>query len=516
MLHKSVQRRCFSWVGFFTSPRGLATGFVLALLTLAAYLHSLHDFLLGHPAPRIAVAPCPAALNCTPTLPVELDNIGGQNFGPAQLPGSVDVVYTWVNGSDPRLIQELALWKGGNPNSAVPGKNKTKPSASLGDAEHESGSDRFRDNDELRYSLRSIEKFAPWVRHIILVTNGQIPSWLNISHPRIRIVTHAQIFLNASHLPTFSSPAIESHLHRIPGLSDRFIYFNDDVMFGRPVFFDVFWTPSAGQKVFLSWPVPNKWQAGNAFQTPSPGWTAPQPPVMCSDGCNANWVGDRFCDKKCNVSTCGWDGGDCGNQMLLREPERVLSVPWRSTSGHDQLCLPAGAPAAYLNLSELYAHGQITDAFLDKDPKIIAAVIARGFLTLVMKPWQPSNTSSTIKAVLTLKPTERLHQNQTASNQTTNLTAPAKIRTLPPLLLNLTLAFPPYSPPTPAPSSSSTSPPTLAEHRGGTSESSIFTAPPRQATTPTPVEFPLALQAGPNPANTSTTPASISGSSLTY
>jgi UDP-N-acetylglucosamine-lysosomal-enzyme len=56
------------------------------------------------------------------------------------------------------------------------------------------------------------------VRHIYIVTNGQIPAWLNLDHPRLSVVTHADIFVNKSHLPTFSSPAIESHIHRIPGV----------------------------------------------------------------------------------------------------------------------------------------------------------------------------------------------------------------------------------------------------------------------------------------------------------
>ena len=51
-------------------------------------------------------------------------------------------------------------------------------------------SSRFEDNEELRYSLRSIERFAPWVRHVYIVTNGQIPHWLNLEYPRVSIVTH--------------------------------------------------------------------------------------------------------------------------------------------------------------------------------------------------------------------------------------------------------------------------------------------------------------------------------------
>ncbi|KAG7246090.1 hypothetical protein CRUP_030852, partial [Coryphaenoides rupestris] len=133
---------------------------------------------------------------------------------------------------------------------------------------------RFEDNEELRYSLRSVERHAPWVRHIFVVTNGQIPSWLNLDNSRITVVAHQEIFQNLSHLPTFSSPAIETHIHRIPGLSQKFIYLNDDVMFGKDV--------------YLTWPVPN-----------------------CAEGCPGSWIKDGYCDKACNNSACDWDGGDC-------------------------------------------------------------------------------------------------------------------------------------------------------------------------------------------------------------
>ena len=82
---------------------------------------------------------------------------------------------------------------------------------------------RFTDNEELRYSLRSLEKYAPWVRHVYLVTNGQIPYWLNIGSDKLTVVTHQEIFQNTSVLPTFSSPAIESNLHRIPGEWSTFV-----------------------------------------------------------------------------------------------------------------------------------------------------------------------------------------------------------------------------------------------------------------------------------------------------
>ena len=63
------------------------------------------------------------------------------------------------------------------------------------------GKGRYRDNEELRYSLRSVWQFAPWVRNIYIVTNGQVPKWLNLDNDKIWIVTHEDIFKNKSHLP---------------------------------------------------------------------------------------------------------------------------------------------------------------------------------------------------------------------------------------------------------------------------------------------------------------------------
>ena len=83
-------------------------------------------------------------------------------------------------------------------------------------------SNRYADNDQLRYSIRSLEKFAPWVRQIFIVTNGQIPHWLDLDSKAI-VVEHKDIFDNHDDLPTFSSPAIEANIHKIEGLSDKFL-----------------------------------------------------------------------------------------------------------------------------------------------------------------------------------------------------------------------------------------------------------------------------------------------------
>lgn len=145
-----------------------------------------------------------------------------------QLTEPVDAVYTWVDGED----QDWQERK----HAALNGADTTDlHKSAIADA-------RFLPLDELRYSLRSIEMFASWVRHIFIVTDRQTPAWLNTSHPKISIVDHREIFRDPSALPVFNSHAIGSQLHHIPGLADRYIYLNDDVFLGRQVapelFFD--------------------------------------------------------------------------------------------------------------------------------------------------------------------------------------------------------------------------------------------------------------------------------------
>ncbi|MEV6107469.1 stealth conserved region 3 domain-containing protein [Streptomyces sp. NPDC051940] len=138
----------------------------------------------------------------------------------------VDAVYTWVDDSDPawraRLDArraELGLEPAG-----------VTASGTAGDAPV-----RFRNRDELRYSLRSLAMHAPWIRRIFLVTDDQTPAWLAAEHPGLTVVPHRAIFADASALPVFNSHAIEAQLHRIEGLAEHFLYFNDDVFLGRTV-----------------------------------------------------------------------------------------------------------------------------------------------------------------------------------------------------------------------------------------------------------------------------------------
>lgn len=137
----------------------------------------------------------------------------------------IDLVYLWVDGNDPAWQARKAAYQ-----QKAGSLNPQAVSAC-----------RFVENDELKYSLRSAEKFAPWIRRIYIVTDNQTPTWLDTSNPRIRIVDHREI-IPADALPVFNSNAIELHIARIPGLAEHFLVANDDTLFGLPVepsfFFD--------------------------------------------------------------------------------------------------------------------------------------------------------------------------------------------------------------------------------------------------------------------------------------
>ena len=129
----------------------------------------------------------------------------------------IDIVYLWCDSSDENWRQKK--------NEELEKYGKSLDNDSVGEC-------RFIDNDELRYSLRSLEKFAPWINNIFIVTDKQVPEWLDVNNPKIRIIDHTQI-LPSEALPTFNSMAIETVLHKIPNLSEHFLYANDDMFFGN-------------------------------------------------------------------------------------------------------------------------------------------------------------------------------------------------------------------------------------------------------------------------------------------
>lgn len=130
----------------------------------------------------------------------------------------VDVVVTWVDDGD-------ASWR------ALRDEHLVADTEGGDDAGR---ADRYRDWDLLQPWFRGIARNCPWVGTIHLVTESPAPAWLNESHPQVRVVRHGE-FIPAEYLPTFNSRAIELNLHRIPGLSERFVYFNDDMFVLRPL-----------------------------------------------------------------------------------------------------------------------------------------------------------------------------------------------------------------------------------------------------------------------------------------
>lgn len=148
----------------------------------------------------------------------------------------IDVVFTWVDDSDLEWQQRYQKHK------------DMADSDTLG--QHATDEARFSNHDELRYSVKSVELFLPWVRHIYIITDNQRPTWLQTSE-RIKIIDHREIIEN-QYLPTFNSHVIEAHLHKIPGLAEHFIYFNDDVFVARPLPVGHFFKGNGIASLFLS------------------------------------------------------------------------------------------------------------------------------------------------------------------------------------------------------------------------------------------------------------------------
>ncbi len=142
---------------------------------------------------------------------------------PVETPDTpIDVVYLWVDGND-------AIWRAKRQEALTRLPRDTGAAM----ARYSNVEGRFRDNHELRYSLRALEKFFPQHGHVYIVTDAQAPDWLCTSD-RLTVVDHRELMPESS-LPTFDSGHIESWIHHIPGLSERYFYFNDDVFLGAPL-----------------------------------------------------------------------------------------------------------------------------------------------------------------------------------------------------------------------------------------------------------------------------------------
>lgn len=148
----------------------------------------------------------------------------------------IDAVYTWVDGADP-------VWRERMLRARAQERGQEYHAESL-------GANRFTDRDELRYSLRSLQMYAPWVRQVYLVTDHQVPRWLRAEHPGLTVIDHHDIFDDHRVLPVFNSNAIISRLHHIDGLSEHYLYLNDDMFFGRDTQPNQFFFPSGVARLF--------------------------------------------------------------------------------------------------------------------------------------------------------------------------------------------------------------------------------------------------------------------------
>lgn len=132
----------------------------------------------------------------------------------------IDAVITWVDGNDEEYQRRKKNFFSdptlGSDTELVTGRDRT----------------RFTDNGELKYAVYSILEFAPWIERIFLITDGQTPLYFSQSfmdEHRIVVIDHKEIFRDFEWaLPTYNNRTIETALWRIPGLSEHFIYFNDD------------------------------------------------------------------------------------------------------------------------------------------------------------------------------------------------------------------------------------------------------------------------------------------------
>lgn len=130
----------------------------------------------------------------------------------------IDFVLTWVNENDPTWKEEFQHYS-----------NRQK------NEENSVSEARFRDYGFLKYWFRGVDKFTPWVRkiHLVVSDNCQLPEWIDINNPKFNVVNHRDI-IPEQFLPTFNSVVIERYIHKIPGLSEHFVYFNDDFYIIRP------------------------------------------------------------------------------------------------------------------------------------------------------------------------------------------------------------------------------------------------------------------------------------------
>ena len=148
----------------------------------------------------------------------------------------IDVIVYWVDSNDPEWQKEKSKY------------------ATSDSTQESSGNIRYRDWDNLKYLFRGIDKYMPWVHKVFFVTCGHIPNWLNTNNPKLVLIKHSD-YMKEDYLPTFSANPIELNFHRIPGLSEHFIVFNDDFFVTRKMRPSDFFVGGIPVDQFMEYPV---------------------------------------------------------------------------------------------------------------------------------------------------------------------------------------------------------------------------------------------------------------------
>lgn len=157
----------------------------------------------------------------------------------------VDAVITWVDGADPAHRLKRAKW--------------TDSQVHMSD--DKAGDTRFANLNEIFWCVASLNRFAPWINRIYIVTDAQNPhidEFLKTNFPEgyipVEIVDHTVIFRGyEQYLPTFNSISLETMTWRIPGLSEHYIEFNDDLMLSAPLTPDEFFTEDGKVVCYGEW-----------------------------------------------------------------------------------------------------------------------------------------------------------------------------------------------------------------------------------------------------------------------
>ena len=239
----------------------------------------------------------------------------------------IDFVVTWLDSTDEEWQRQYAYYK-----EKTTGRSESA---------------RFRNMDIFQYWFRAVEQYAPWVNKVFLVTNGTFPKWINDKHPKLVLVRHSD-YIPEEFLPTFNSHTIELFMHRIKGLSEQFVYFNDDCFLNAPVFPEFFFRDGLpcdnNKESMMNVPIYNNQDKYGIYMS-----------ILANVG-----VLNAYFDRRQTVhrSLKRWYGFHLGKKglllsFLLRRSRRFIGFQWRH---FEQPFLKSSFEDAWENASEqLYA-----------------------------------------------------------------------------------------------------------------------------------------------------------------